>query len=170
VTWSIPHWLSAFALRDVLAVAVATAAIRLSGRAGLWCFAFAALPGTLAHETAHFIVAWLLGGEPAFPSIVPRRTATGWHLGEVRFRAGHVRAMCVGLAPLLLMPLALWWMAIFVATSAPGVWLALHAWICGALLTAAWPSRADWRLAAPASVVVVVLAMAVAMLLEEWPA
>src|SRR4249919_440604 len=92
---------------------------------------------------------------------VPTRTDKGWRLGHVQFRAGHVRAMFVGLAPLLLAPLAVWWA---VALLAPATWplYLLHAWVVAALLQACWPSPADWKLAFPALAVLVPVALMLA--------
>lgn len=135
--------------------------IQLARRAGMWIYALVALPGTALHEFSHYVVALFLGGAPAFPSLLPTRTGKGWQLGHVRFRAGHARAMFVGLAPLLLAPLAWWWAT---ALLAPASWpmYALHAWVVAALLQACLPSRADWKLALPALVVLVPVAAVVA--------
>jgi hypothetical protein len=143
---------------DLGAIAVMLALIRLSRHAGMWIYALVALPGTALHEFSHYLVALCLGGSPSFPSLMPKRTEAGtWHMGHVLFRAGHVRAMFVGLAPLLLAPLAWWWATTLLAHS---VWpiYALHAWIVAALVQAFWPSKADWKLALPALAVLVPLA------------
>lgn len=145
---------------DAIAVAAALLLIRLSRYAGMWLFALAALPGTALHELAHWFVALVLGAQPTFPSLIPQRVGKVWRLGEVRFRPGHLRAMFVALAPLLLAPLAAWWTLALVAHTA-WPWYALNVWIAGALLHACLPSRTDWRLAAPA---LVVLALAIAAL------
>ena len=90
----IEHRLLALSLVDVVCVLVALAIIRVSRHAGMWIYALIALPGTLAHELAHFIVAWVLFAHPRFPSLVPiRMESGGWRLGSVAFRAGYVRAM-----------------------------------------------------------------------------
>jgi len=123
--------------------------IRASSLLGMWAYALLALPGTLAHELAHFLVALLLAAKPSFPSLVPKRSEHGWRLGSVAFRAGIVRSVPIALAPLALLPLAL---AYGVAFLAPAAWpmSALHAWIMAALLSACLPSRADFRIAIPA--------------------
>ena len=147
---------------DFAAVAFMLLLVRLSRHAGMWIYALVALPGTALHELSHFFVALVLGGSPSFPSLLPTRTDAGtWQLGHVRFRAGHLRGMFVGLAPLLLAPLAWWWATALLAGS---VWplYALHAWIVAALLQACWPSKTDWKLALPALVVLVPLALALA--------
>jgi hypothetical protein len=137
------------------AVVAVLALQRLARRFGLWAYAAFALPGTLAHELAHFVVALVLAADPQLPRLWPRRTERGWRLGSVAFRARWWRAGPIALAPLLLMPASLAWLAVFVA-DARGGWLALHAWIAGTLLSAALPSRADLRIAAPFTALVAV--------------
>jgi hypothetical protein len=79
----------------------------------------------------------------------------------VQFRAGHLRAMFVGMAPLLLAPLAWGWGTTLLAHA---IWplYPLHAWIVAALVQACWPSPADWKLAFPALAVLVPIALALA--------
>jgi hypothetical protein len=147
---------------DVAAIALAFLLIRLARHAGMWIYALVALPGTALHEFSHYLVALCLGGSPSFPSLLPVRTETGtWHLGHVHFRTGHVRAMFVGLAPLLLAPLAWWWATALLAHAAWSLY-ALHAWIVAALLQACLPSKADWKLALPALAVLVPVALLLA--------
>ena len=123
--------------------------IRASSRLGMWPYALIALPGTLAHELAHFLVALVLAAKPSFPSLVPQRSNHGWRLGAVQFRAGLIRSVPIALAPLVLLPLALFWAVTFIA---PAVWplYGMHAWIVGALLSASLPSSADFKIAIPA--------------------
>lgn len=74
------------------------------------------LPGTLLHETAHLLVAFLTGGRPSSFTIVPRRTITtsadgsvrqAWVLGSVTLsNPSIISAFPSGLAPLLLLPSA----------------------------------------------------------------
>ena len=146
---------------DLAAIAGMLLLIRLARHAGMWVYALVAVPGTAVHEFSHYLVALCLGGAPSFPSLLPRRTEKGWRLGEVQFRAGHVRAMFVGLAPLLLAPLAGWWAVALLAHATWPLYL-LHAWVVAALLQACWPSWADWKLAFPALAVLVPLALALA--------
>lgn len=144
-----------------LAVALVLALQRLSARLGLWPFALFALPGTLAHELAHWLVAKVLFAQPTPPRLWPERSDTGWRLGSVRFVPRWWRTAPIALAPLALLPLALWWMA-EPATHARGAMLAVHAWIAGTLVNGALPSRADLRLAAPALLLLSAVAFAVA--------
>ena len=146
---------------DFAAIAGMLLLIRLARHAGMWVYALVAVPGTAVHEFSHYLVALCLGGTPSFPSLLPTRTEKGWRLGHVQFRAGHLRAMFVGLAPLLLAPLAVWWAVALLAHATWPLYL-LHAWIVAALLQACWPSPTDWKLALPALAVVVPIALALA--------
>lgn len=141
------------------AVGVVLVLQRFARRLGLWLYAAFALPGTLAHELAHYVVALVLAARPQLPRLWPERTATGWRLGSVAFCAAWWRAGPIALAPLLLLPGALAWIVVFLA-DARGVMIALHAWIAGTLLGAAMPSRADLRIAAPTLVLVAFAAVA----------
>lgn len=153
---------------DWLLVAGAFGLIRASSRLGMWPYALMALPGTLAHELAHFIVAWLLAARPSFPSLVPQRSERGWRLGSVAFRAGMLRSVPIALAPFALAPLALVWA---VQLLAPSAWpmAAVHAWIVAALVSASLPSSADMRIALPALAVIAVLAGAALLLWMQAP-
>lgn len=146
--WSLSRLdaLSAFEWGVVFAALVL---IRASSRLGMWPYALLALPGTLAHELVHFLVALMLAAKPSFPSLVPRRGEHGWRLGSVTFRAGLLRSVPIALAPIALLPLALAYGVSFMATAAWPL-AALHAWITAALLSACLPSRADFRIAIPA--------------------
>lgn len=143
---------------DWVAMLGALALIRASSRLGMWTYALIALPGTFAHELAHYLTALLLRAQPSFPSLRPQRSAHGWRLGSVTFRAGMLRAVPIALAPFLLAPLALawaiWWMA-----PASGWPYVAHAWIVAALLSASLPSSADFRIALPALLLLAVLAV-----------
>ena len=142
-----------------LAVLGVLALQRLARRFGMWAYAALALPGTLAHELAHYVVALVLRADPRLPRLWPERSAHGWRLGSVAFRAPWWRAGPIALAPLALLPASLAWLLMFVA-DARGAWLAWHAWIAGTLLSAGLPSRADLRIAMPSLVAVVVAIVA----------
>lgn len=142
---------------DIGLVLAALLLIRASSRLGMWAYAVMALPGTAAHELAHYLVAQLLLARPSFPSLVPQRTPHGWRLGSVAFRAGRLRSMPIALAPLLLAPLAIAWAVTFMAPS-PWPMHGLHAWLVGALLSASLPSSADLRIALPALAALALLA------------
>jgi hypothetical protein len=150
-----------------LAVVAVLAMQRVARRFGLWAYAAFALPGTLAHELAHYVVALLLAADPRLPRLWPQRVEQGWRLGSVAFRAPWWRAGPIAMAPLLLMPASLAWVMTFLA-DARGGWLALHAWVAGTLLSAALPSRTDLRIAARFLALVVVVATATGGAWAAW--
>ena len=158
--------LQALPTSDIAFVLVMFVAIRASSRLGMWAYALFSLPGTIAHESAHFLVALLLGARPSFPSLIPQRTEHGWRLGSVMFRAGMVRSVPIALAPLLLAPLSLYWAASFLV-AASGPWVLLHAWVVAALLSASLPSSADFKIALPALAIIGVIA-AIVWALSIW--
>ena len=131
-----------------LAVGAVLAVQRFARRFGLWAYAAIALPGTVAHELAHYVVALALAADPRLPRLWPQRTERGWQLGAVAFHAPWWRAGPIALAPLMLVPASLLWVLAYVAYARGGA-LALHAWIAGTLMSAAVPSRTDLRIAAP---------------------
>ena len=163
---SLGAWLQDMALAlspvDVLCVLGAMLIIYLCRYAGMWIYALTALPGTAAHELAHFVVAFALGARPALPSLMPVRTQRGWRLGSVAFRVGHVRALPIAMAPLVLAPLALWWAAALLHPALPPLYF-LHVWIVAALFSASLPSMTDFKLALPALGVLALLAMIAAI-------
>jgi hypothetical protein len=164
----IEHRFLAVSMVDVVCVLVAMAIIRLSRYAGMWIYALVALPGTLAHELAHFIVALVLFARPQFPSLIPIRTERGgWRLGSVAFRADYVRAMPIAMAPLALAPLALWWAGTFLHTASWPLY-GLHVWVVAAAMTASVPSRTDFKLALPALIALLVAAVIVVVILWKY--
>lgn len=162
---ALPAWigaqLSVLSPGDIWIVIAMLALMRVASRLGMWAYAAIALPGTFAHELAHYLVALLLLAKPDYPSLVPQRTLHGWRLGSVSFRAGMARALPIALAPFALLPLALWWAATLLAPAAGALYF-VQAWIVAALLSASLPSSADFKLALPALAVVAIAAIAYA--------
>ena len=159
----VDHRLLAISVVDVFCIFGAMLVISGSRHAGMWMYALVALPGTLAHELAHFVVALVLGARPSFPSLVPIRTERGWRLGSVTFRAGRLRAVPIALAPFVLLPLALWWAGSFLQSTSRPLYF-LHVWVVAALITASLPSKTDFKLALPALIVAAVIALIVWMI------
>ena len=140
----LPH----LSLLDLAFVALALVLMR-AARRWLPLYALLVWPGTVVHEISHWIVALLLGGQPTSMSVIPVRTERGLRLGAVGVRRVRwFNALPIGLAPLLLAPLAVlafvhaaridaqsWahWALLYVATSAA---------------VSCLPSLADWRLVA----------------------
>lgn len=80
--------------------------LRLSRQLGA-VFLLITFPVTLAHELTHLVLGYLTGGQPSGHRIIPRRSARGYILGSVT--CNNVRwynGLFIGLAPLLLLPLA----------------------------------------------------------------
>ena len=104
------------------------------------------MPGTLAHELAHFLVALETLGRPQGLTLWPRKTGPDcWTLGTVEFRAGWLNGGLVGLAPLYLLPLCAWglWQ---VSAQAPLPVAAMLGYLAAVTLRCAWPSSTDWLL------------------------
>ncbi|MBS1246498.1 MAG: hypothetical protein H6R47_697 [Proteobacteria bacterium] len=81
--------------------------LRLSRQFGA-VFLLITFPVTLAHELTHLVLGYLTGGQPSGLRLLPRRSARGYILGSVT--CNNVRwynGLFIGLAPLLLLPLAL---------------------------------------------------------------
>lgn len=138
------------AARDLTILAGILVLTHIGARFGMWAYCLLVLPGTLAHELSHYVVALTLRARPSLPSLVPLRTASGWRLGAVAFHAGPLRAMPIAIAPLALGPLSLLWASSTLPHSpVDGAYL-LHAWGAATSFGASLPSREDWRLAGPA--------------------
>ncbi|HJV89821.1 MAG TPA: hypothetical protein VJ623_05900 [Holophagaceae bacterium] len=113
----------------VLYLAALTAALWLMNQArrSFWLLSLVALPGTFCHELCHWGIGKLLRAEPVRFTVLPRRQGGGYILGAVTFaNLRWYNAFFVGLAPLLLLPLA----------------YALFRWRLGAHPALAWPEAA----------------------------
>ena len=119
-------------------------------RSHIIIFSLAAFPGTLLHELLHFIAGLVSFGRPTGFSVIPRRVSRGYALGSVRF--AHVRwynAWFIGLAPLLLLPMALFLLA-WRVQGLHGFVVAeiLWAYLLATLIYASLPSWPDIKIAA----------------------
>jgi hypothetical protein len=75
----------------------------------MYLFALLILPGTLSHEICHYLVGLVLNGQPTGIQLLPQRTGRKVALGSVQFaHARWYNAFFIGLAPLALLPLAIW--------------------------------------------------------------
>lgn len=124
-----------------------------AARSSAWRLALLALPGTLAHELAHFVVGLFLLAQPTRFSVWPKRTGNRLTLGAVTFRnINLLNGMFVALAPLLLLPLAWFCLRYFAIPywnqNIFGGWL-LCSYLIAATLLAALPSLPDIKLGAP---------------------
>ena len=119
-------------------------------RNSMWRIAFLSLPGTVAHELAHFVVGLLLLAKPRGFSIWPTAQDHSWRLGSVSFgNIGLLNGAFVALAALLLLPIA-WLCVVDVLLplwndSQWGWWL-LAGYLTATVLFAALPSFQDLKL------------------------
>jgi len=122
----------------------------LRARNSMWRIALLSLPGTIAHELAHYVVGAVLLAKPRGLSIWPTAQGQTWRLGSVSFgNIGLLNGALVALAPLLLLPIA--WLCL-VHVLLPlwndnqwGWWL-LSGYLTATALFAALPSFQDIKL------------------------
>ena len=96
-------------------------------RRSFWLFSLMALPGTICHELCHWVVGGLLNGRPVHFTVFPQREGRGFVLGSVAFEnLRWYNAFFIGLAPMLLLPVA----------------LALSLWRLGRSPAFGWPETA----------------------------
>ena len=133
-----------------MALVVIFCALLRGLRNSMWRIALLSLPGTIAHELAHFVVGALLLAKPRGFSIWPRALGHTWRLGSVSFaNIGLLNGAFVALAPLLLLPLA--WLCVihvllpFWNDGRWGWWL-LAGYLTATALFAALPSFQDMKL------------------------
>ena len=150
----------------LLYLAALSAALWLMNQArrSFWLLSLVALPGTFCHELCHWSVGKLLGAEPVRFTVLPRRQGDGYILGAVRFaKLRWYNAFFVGLAPLLLLPLAYglfrWRLG---AQPAPGWPEAAMVFLLANLVFASLPSGQDLRIAARSPVGWILLAAGLA--------
>lgn len=131
---------------DLAFVALVLALIRFARRRVL-LYALLAWPGTVLHELSHWLVALVLGGQPASLSVVPVRSERGWRLGAVGIRRVRAwNALPIGCAPLLLAPLAAFAFvhALRIDASHWAHWALLY--VATSAAVSCLPSLADWKL------------------------
>ena len=119
-------------------------------RNSMWRIALLSLPGTIAHELAHFVVGLLLLAKPRGFSIWPRAQGHTWRLGSVSFgNIGLLNGAFVALAPLLLLPIA-WLCVVHVLlplwNDGQWGWWLLAGYLTATALFAALPSFQDIKL------------------------
>lgn len=114
----------------------------------LWSAALVNFVGVVLHEVAHFLVAFVLGGQPTRFSVWPQRTAEGFLFGQVICsRITSFNALPIGLAPLALLPVA-WLIDRNFFLHLPmtvGNYL-IYLFLMVVIIENALPSSADWRL------------------------
>jgi len=120
----------------------------IAPRLGMWAFSLFSLPGTVAHELSHWIIAFVLGARPSFPRLIPKREGGSWTLGSVKVSPDIVTRIPITLAPVALLPLGIWYAVAH--SEAQGGWYLAHIWVTSTVLYASLPSRQDWLVALPA--------------------
>ncbi|HVK55005.1 MAG TPA: hypothetical protein VM532_08245 [Burkholderiales bacterium] len=122
-------------------------------RSSMVSLAFVTLPGTIAHEAAHYVVGFLLLGKPQGFNVLPKRQGNSLILGSVSFTGiNMLNGAFVAMAPLLLLPLA--WLSMihfaipFWTKGVIPFWI-LSVFLTANLLFAAIPSSQDFKVGAP---------------------
>ena len=125
--------------------------------------AFFFLPGTLAHEGAHWIVAFLLNGQPGSFSVWPKKLENGnWVLGSIAMQnLTWYNGIFIGLAPLVSFCLLL------LVAPQYSTWdfsqRDLWYWVCTSpVLLLCLPSFQDLKVVLKSLLPVILLALAVA--------
>ena len=135
----------------LLKIGVVYLVLRMLAR-GIWLRALVWWPSTLMHELAHFFLGCIFQADPVGISLWPRRIAGTnlVQLGHVTFRRlSWWKAVPVALAPLLLLPLGCYLVAMVLPQGHTG-WKQLLAIYGGVqCLAGCWPSSQDWALARP---------------------
>jgi len=138
-------------------VAMVFAAVNTTvNRLGLWPYSLVTFPGTLSHELLHYLAAKLFLANPTLPDLWPRRNGNNWTMGSITFEPSFMNRIPIALAPMLLLPGSLL-VVVELMHSATGWMYLFYAWVAGNMVHACWPSRQDWKVAAPALVIVVLL-------------
>lgn len=123
------------------------------------------LPGTVAHELAHWCVAIVTNGKPQVPNFFLKRTRDGALLGQVSFKNPRwYNVAFIALAPLLLLPLVAW---LYLHKTAKISLFHVYHWISLYLVIAigfsALPSALDVRVAWKYSAPILLAAIAFAL-------
>ena len=105
------------------------------------------LPGTFMHELMHFIVSFILLGNPVSFSVIPKRAGNKIILGSVsstnvRFYNGFF----IALAPLLLLPLS-YFLLVYLSRVQETYYFYIGIYLIANLIYASIPSSTDWKLA-----------------------
>jgi len=149
--------------RHLLAVVALLGSLLLGRRLGALFFV-AAFPATLAHELMHLFVGLLTFGQPSGLRLIPARRASGYALGSVTCQ--NVRwynGLFIGLAPLLLLPLAVVLLLWRARTGAALDVIELGwSYAVACLVYASLPSWQDLRVAIASSWLILALLLAVA--------
>jgi hypothetical protein len=118
--------------------------VLMSGLSGFFIVSLTRLPGTIAHELCHYVMALVLGGNPHGFNIIPSIGPDGsYTLGSVLFNPTWWNAAPVALAPFLIAPFLVLGIAIVSKLQRPTHWL-LGCFVLASCLPAAIPSIPDF--------------------------
>jgi hypothetical protein len=129
---------------DLTTTLVAAAAILVQRHAAfnMQRLSVLTLPSTCLHELTHYLMALVTKGRPDKFNLSPQKTADGGYvLGYVTFVPTWYNAPIVGLAPLLLVPLA--GLAYLAGAEAAFTGKVLWGLLAGTCLNGGIPSRVD---------------------------
>lgn len=91
----------------MLLLAIVLLKLKYATYSSLWLSAIINIPGTVLHETMHFLVGLVLNARPTSYDLIPRRDGNGnYVMGSVGFRnITSYNAIPAALAPLFLLPI-----------------------------------------------------------------
>jgi len=133
----------------------------------LW-FALITLPATFFHELTHFIISLITGGMPRGFSVIPRKGENGGYvLGSVSsYNITWYNGFLVGLAPLLLLPIAYLGLKLLMVEEQSIVMLSVYSYLIANLIEGSIPSTTDFKLAFTASYPILIALIAVAAIIS----
>lgn len=107
------------------------------------------MPGTILHETMHFIVGLLLNAKPCNFTLFPRRNENGYVMGSVGFtNITFYNAIPASMAPLMLLPMGFYLNRYFLPNMAPTFTnYVLYVLLQTIIIENALPSSADFKVA-----------------------
>lgn len=151
------HAVKVLSIPDIVLVVSVMASNLFLARFGMWPYSIVTFPGTTAHELCHYTVSKLFFAKPALPSLWPKKQGDKWVMGSVGFVPTLINAIPIALAPLLLLPVGVFFAAT-IMHPADGWHYALYGWIAGNMVFACLPSSQDWKIAAPSLLILAGLA------------
>lgn len=107
------------------------------------------MPGTILHETMHFLVGLVLNAKPCNFTIFPRRGENGYVMGSVGFtNITFYNAIPSSMAPLLLLPMGFYLNRYFLPNMDPTlINYVLYVLLQTIIIENAMPSSADFKVA-----------------------
>lgn len=107
------------------------------------------MPGTILHETMHFLVGLVLNAKPCNFTLFPRRNENGYVMGSVGFtNITFYNAIPASMAPLLLLPIGFYLNRYFLPNMEPTFTnYVLYVLLQTIIIENALPSSADFKVA-----------------------